>query len=178
MPPNAHELYEQYYERVVRYLARKHQFTLDEARDLAQDVFVSVLRHMEQKPIAAPWLFLKTAAHNRAVNEIRARGIHRKTQSGSADAIPRLTEMLLHDFWNADTPPSPEALTLVNERSVHLRDEIEKLSPAQRPCLLLWLEGLSYEEIAVALHVSVDAVRTRLRDARKLLSSRLRPGGG
>lgn len=178
MPTDARELVEQYYERVVRYLVRKHQFNVEEARDLAQDVFVSVFRHMEQKPIAAPWLFLKTAAHHRAVNEIRSRSIHRKTESGSADAIPRLTEMVLHDFWNDQTPPSPEAMAAWSQQSARLRDEIEKLPATLRPCLLLWLEGLSYEEIAVALRLTVDAVRTRLRDAKKLLANRLRPGGG
>lgn len=178
MPPDARELYEQYYERVVRYLVRRYQFTLEEARDLAQDVFLRVFRHMEQKPIVAPWLFLKTAAHNRAVNEIRARGIHRRTESGSADAIPHLTEILLKDFWTAETPPSPETLATWNERSAQLHVEIDKLPATLRPSLLLWLEGLSYGEIAIALRVSVDAVRTRLRDAKKLLATRLRAEGG
>lgn len=178
MPTDARELVEQYYERVVRYLVRKHQFNVEEARDLAQDVFVSVFKHMEQKPIAAPWLFLKTSAHHRAVNEIRSRTTHRKTEKGSADAIPRLAEMLLHDFWNDQSPPSPETLAARNQQAARLRDEIEKLPTTLRPCLLLWLEGLSYEEIAVALRLTVDAVRTRLRDAKKLLANRLRPGGG
>jgi len=178
MPPDARELYEQYYERVVRYLVRKHQFTPDEARDLAQDVFVRVFKSMEKTPIAAPWLFLKTAAHNRAVNEIRSRGIRRRTESGSADAIPGLHEVLLKDFWTAETPPSPEIQAMLHERSAQLHEEIDNLPASLQPCLRLWLEGLAYEEIAIALHLSVDAVRTRLRDAKKLLGERLRAGGG
>ncbi|HEX7152298.1 MAG TPA: RNA polymerase sigma factor [Thermoanaerobaculia bacterium] len=178
MPTDRRALYEDYYPRVVGYLVKKFEFTVDEARDLAQDVFVSVFRHMEQKPIAAPWLFLKTAAHHRAVNEIRSRSIHRKTESGSSDAIPHLAEMLLHDFWNGETPPSPENLATLSEQAARLHDEIEQLPASLRPSLRLWLEGASYEEIGTALRLTVDAVRTRLRDARKLLVNRMRPGGG
>lgn len=173
-----HDLYLQYYERVVGYLVRKHQFPVDEARDLAQDVFIRVFRHMEKSPIAAAWLFLKATAHNVAVNEIRSRSIHRRTLIGSADALPKLAETVRHAFWTDEDPPSPETEAQQQEEATLLRDAIEALPATLRVCLLLRLDGLSYEEIAVALHITVDAVRTRLRDAKKLLLSRMRPGGG
>ena len=179
MPPDPrHDLYVKYYERAVRYLVRKHQFTPEEARDLAQDVFVSVFRHMETKAIAAQWLFVKAIAHNRAVNEFRRRMTHRRTETGSADAMPNLADTLLHDFWTDEAPPSPETEISQKEQSARLRVAIEELPDSQRACVLLRLNGLSYEEIAVALHISADAVRTRLRDAKRLLVSRMRPGGG
>ncbi len=176
MPTDARELYELYYDRVVRYLVRKFEFPVEEARDLAQDVFVGVLKHMQRKPIAAPWLFLKTAAHNRAVNEIRSRSTHRKTETGSADALPHLSDMLLRDFWNGEVPRSPEVLAAWAQQASRLHDEIANLPATLCPSLLLWLDGLSYEEIANALRLSVDAVRTRLRDAKKQVADRLRPG--
>src|SRR5688572_9350487 len=135
MPTDRHNLYQEYYPRVVGYLVKKYHFTVDEARDLAQDVFVGVFRHMEQKPIAAPWLFIKTAAHHRAVNEIRSRSIHRKSAIGPPNALPRLTLMLLHDFWNVEAPPSPDVLAMLRQRAAQLHDEIENLPPSLRPSL-------------------------------------------
>ncbi|HYH09188.1 MAG TPA: RNA polymerase sigma factor [Thermoanaerobaculia bacterium] len=171
-----HDVYMQYYERVVRYLVRKHDFTVEEARDLAQDVFLSVFRHMEQKPIVAMWLFLKTTAHNRAVNEVRSRIIRRRTDSGSADVLPNLDERLLHDFWTDEPPLSPEAEVSRKEEWTRVRDAIEKLPETYRRCVLLRLEGLSYDEIGVAMRISTHAVRTRLRDAKKLLRKWLSGG--
>jgi DNA-directed RNA polymerase specialized sigma24 family protein len=40
------------------------------------------------------------------------------------------------------------------------------------------MHGLAYEEIAVALGITVNAVKTRLRDAKKLLLSRMGVRGG
>ncbi|MDQ3279787.1 MAG: RNA polymerase sigma factor [Acidobacteriota bacterium] len=171
-PPHdeRHDIFEQYYDRVVAYLVRKFGFDSEEARDLAQDVFVSVFRHMEQqKPIGAMWLFLKTTAHNRAVNEIRSRSIRRRSESGSADALPNLDDVLLHDFWSDEPPASPESQVSRSQDWVRLRDAIEKLPDTYRQCVLLRLDELSYEEIGIAMHVSTDTVRTRLRDAKKLL---------
>ena len=173
-----HDLYVKYYDRVVRYLVGKHRFTVEEARDLAQDVFLRVFRHMEREPLDSPWFFLRTTAHNTAVNEIRKRVTRRQSESGSADALPQLEETALRDFWNDGKPLSPEDLASGNEESALLRTAIETLSPPLRQCLLLRLDGLSYEEIATALRVSEDVVRTRLRDAKRLLIDRLRPGGG
>ena len=176
MADERHEIYVQYYERVIRYLVRKYEFTPDESRDIAQDVFVSVFRHMEQKPIAAMWLFLKTAAHNRAVNEIRSRIIRRRTGSGSADVLPNLDDTVLHDFWTDEAPLSPEAEISRKEEWTRVRDAIEKLPDTLRPCVLLRLEGLSYDDVAAALRISTNAVRTRLRDAKKMLRNWLTGG--
>ena len=177
MPDERHDIYVQYYPRVVAYLVHKHHFTPEEARDIAQDVFVSVFRHMKDKPITAMWLFLKTTAHNRAANEFRSREIHRRTASGSADAMPHLNDVLLRDFWTDDVPPSPETAASRNEESALLRDAILRLPAALRGCVLLRLDGLSYEEVAQAMRITENAVRTRLRDAKRTLSSWLRRGG-
>lgn len=170
-----HELYEEYYGRVVAYLNAKFQFTLEEARDLAQDVFFRVFSRVQEVP-NAPWLFLKTAAHNRAVNEIRTRRLHRKTSGKSAEEIPDLQDRLLRDFFTDLAPASPETEAISSELQEKLCAEIENLPASLRSCVLLWLNALSYEQIAAALRITTDAVRTRLRDARQLLRTRM--GGG
>jgi RNA polymerase sigma factor (sigma-70 family) len=176
-PDERHEIYVRYYERVVRYLVARFDFSVDDARDLAQDVFLSVFSHMDQQPIVAMWRFLVTAAHHRAVNEIRSRIGRRRREIGSLEAVENFSEILLHDFWTDEAPPSPEIVAIVSQESELLREAIEELSPTLRPCVLLRLRGLSYEEIASALVITVNAVRTRLRDAKKILLSRMRSGG-
>jgi DNA-directed RNA polymerase specialized sigma24 family protein len=59
------------------------------------------------------------------------------------------------------------------DRHRRLFDTIAGLPPGQRECTLLWLEDFQYDEIARALRITVDAVKSRLRDARKLLRARL-----
>ena len=171
-----HNLYEQYYQRVVSYLVKKWGFTSEEARDLAQDVFVSVFRHMEHEAIVAMWPFIKTTAHHRAVNEIRKHSIHRKSEAGSLEEL-ELSDAVLRDIWTDRPTPTPEMEAMRNEQAEQLRDAIAGLSPSLRSCVLLRIRGKSYEEIAAILRITVNAVKTRLRDAKKQLIARLGPGG-
>jgi RNA polymerase sigma factor (sigma-70 family) len=160
------ELYE-YYGRLVRYLVRAFNFKDEDARDIAQEVFLRVLVR-EEKP-DNPWIFLKTAAHNRAVNVIRGEVGHRRWRAGSVDSLPNLSETFLRDLWTNEPPPSPETIASGNEEAAKLSEAIQKLPEPLRQCLLLWMNGLSYSQIAGALRITVEAVRTRLRDAKRRL---------
>lgn len=171
-----HDLYVLHYAPVVRYLVKKFGFQLEEARDMAQDVFLSVFMIMDQRPITAIWPFLKTTAHHRAVNEFRRRGIHRRTESGSADAIPSLSETAMSDLWTGEASPSPETEAIHTEQATQLRKAIEELPPGLRSCVLLRCSDFSYEQIAAALQITPNAVKTRLRDAKKLLVARIGAG--
>jgi len=59
-------------------------------------------------------------------------------------------------------------------RRKKLHDAIAALPEGQRHAIQLWLDGFQYTEIAHALRVSVDAVKSRLRDAKRHVD--LRPG--
>jgi RNA polymerase sigma factor (sigma-70 family) len=58
-------------------------------------------------------------------------------------------------------------------RRKQVHDAIAALPPGQRQCLQLWMDGFAYSEISAALHISLDAVKSRLRDAKRHLRSRL-----
>ena len=58
-------------------------------------------------------------------------------------------------------------------RSKRLRDSIAGLPPGSRECIQLWLDEFTYDEIAKFLRITVDAVKSRLRDARKTLRAKL-----
>ena len=54
-----------------------------------------------------------------------------------------------------------------------LYDAIAELPEGQRQSLQLWLDGFRYREISSVLGISPEAVKSRLRDAKNHLRSRL-----
>lgn len=54
-----------------------------------------------------------------------------------------------------------------------LHDAIAALPEGQRHAIQLWLDGFHYSDIAHALRISVDAVKSRLRDAKRHLRPRI-----
>jgi RNA polymerase sigma-70 factor (ECF subfamily) len=54
-----------------------------------------------------------------------------------------------------------------------LRKEMEALSPEQRQCLDLKIEGYSYEETAVRTGLPVEAVKSHLQNGRRMLWSKM-----
>jgi RNA polymerase sigma factor (sigma-70 family) len=57
--------------------------------------------------------------------------------------------------------------------AAHLvRQEMEKLSPEQRQCLELKIDGYSYEETAARTGLSLQAVKSHLQNGRRMLWAR------
>ncbi|HXH41975.1 MAG TPA: sigma-70 family RNA polymerase sigma factor [Thermoanaerobaculia bacterium] len=54
-----------------------------------------------------------------------------------------------------------------------LHDAIAELPESQRQSVQLWLDGFKYREISNVLGISPEAVKSRLRDAKNHLRSRL-----
>ena len=54
-----------------------------------------------------------------------------------------------------------------------LYEAAAELPEGQKQCLGLWLGGFKYDEVAAVLGLTVDAVKSRLRDAKKQLRVRL-----
>jgi DNA-directed RNA polymerase specialized sigma24 family protein len=57
-----------------------------------------------------------------------------------------------------------------------LHDAIAVLPEGQRHAVELWLDGFQYADIAQVLRVSVDAVKSRLRDAKRQLRANIDDG--
>jgi RNA polymerase sigma factor (sigma-70 family) len=112
---------------------------------------------------------LATIAKTILLNRVRAR----QTQKRNA----RMVEIDDPDLIFAE-PPAPEELDYADRkaeeaRQMRLRAAIESLPPGQRECLRLRMQGLTYEEIAKTLGISLDAVKSRLRDATRTLREQL-----
>jgi RNA polymerase sigma-70 factor (ECF subfamily) len=162
-------IYRKYYGRVWRYY-RSFRVADDEAHDLAQDAFKRFYEHMHQfrgEPEAV-WSFLKTIAHNIYLNRIRARA----TGKRNGTVIDIDDPDVGFDLAAPEEPDLPEREYQALRRK-RVREAIAELSEGQQQVLRLWVRGLKYTQIAAALRVSVDAVKSRLRDARKHLRARL-----
>jgi RNA polymerase sigma factor (sigma-70 family) len=70
--------------------------------------------------------------------------------------------------------PSPQEEVEAQELRDLLTEAVESLPPGYRECLVLReVEGLSYEEIASVMGITVEAVRSRLARARQHIRQKL-----
>lgn len=162
-------IYRKYYGRVYRFFL-SCRVADDEAQDLSQDTFRRFYEHMNRfrgEP-AAVWSFLEKTARNLLLNRIRAQRTGKRNGLTVDIDDPDIS-------FEIAAPEEPDYGEREHEalRRTSVREATAELSEGQRQCLELLLEGLKYTEIAAALNISVDAVKSRLRDAKKLLRSRL-----
>jgi RNA polymerase sigma-70 factor, ECF subfamily len=146
------------------------------AEDLAQDVFLRVWRARKNyQPTArfATWLF--HIAHNVASNANRDRKRRKEFQVANPDpnqsAVFSIEQMAM-----ASTGAMPVRKLDKVERADMVRMAVEALNDRQRMALLLCkFEGLSYQEIADTMELSVQAVKSLLSRARVNLKTLLEP---
>jgi len=139
----------------LRRFARALTHDVIAADDLVQDCLTRALGKLhlwEEGTDLRAWLF--TILHNQHVNHIR-----RKVREGAAVGLSEREPLLSHAAQQG--------------RRLELRDlerAIGKLPDAQRSVILLiGLEGMRYEEVAVVLNVPVGTIRSRLSRARESL---------
>jgi RNA polymerase sigma-70 factor (ECF subfamily) len=140
--------------RLRRY-ARALTRDVTAADDLVQDCLARALSkvHLWQEGTdLRAWLF--TILHNQYVNHVR-RAVREGTAVGLSESEPSLTSQ----------PNQNKRLELRD-----LERAIAKLPEEQRAVLLLvGLEGMRYEEVAVVLDVPVGTIRSRLSRGREML---------
>ena len=152
------ELFEQYYDSLVRMLYRRTG-DRDRAEDLAQETFARAVAAPPDNP--RPWLFAV------ALNLVREDG-RRAVRQG------RRLELLRAD----DPPPQgPDEDFDRNERSAAVRAALATLGERDREALLLKAEGFNYDEIASTLGLSKGAIGTTLARARRRLVEAYRSDG-
>jgi RNA polymerase sigma factor (sigma-70 family) len=161
------KIYRQRYARVFRFFT-KQGVAHDAANDLAQETFKRLFEYMRQLRNEDEWPFLQTIAKTVLLNWARGRNAGKR--KGKIVAID--------DPDVGYEPPAVEARDYAEEQEHALRrrllhDAIAQLPEGQRQCLLLWLGDLKYGEIADTLRISMDAVKSRLRDAKKDLRAKL-----
>jgi RNA polymerase sigma-70 factor (ECF subfamily) len=150
--PDADALFAQHRDGVFRYL-RRFVGQADVAQDLTQEVFLRVTRAgapAVDNSRARAWIF--RIARNLALNHLR-----------DGRRRPRTIELL------------ESAGPATQELSAALDEALDSLPVTDRHVFLMReTSGLSYEDIAAASELSVEAVRARLRRTRQHLRERLR----
>lgn len=160
-------IYRRFYARVHRFY-RTCDVADEEAHDLSQDAFKRFYEKFDLYRGEAGWSYLEAIARSVLYNWLRAQ----KTVKRSVALVEIDDPEIVFD------PPAPEQLDYADRQEVQARrarlaHAVAELAQGQRDCLRLRIQGLAYEEIATALRVSVDAVKSRLRDAKRHLRERL-----
>lgn len=148
----------------------------ESAEDLAQEVFLRVFRaRANYLPDArfATWLF--TIATNAASNARRAKGKRLEVgvpQGNLGDTSPLTLEQLAQ----AASGAMPTRIVDKLEAAGVVRLAMESLGERQRAALLLsQFEGMSYQDIADTMEITIPAVKSLLSRARVNLRDILTP---
>jgi len=169
--PGFEKIYTDFQPKILRYLA--HLVGEHEAEDLTQETFVKVNRALgdfrgESK--LSTWLY--RVATNTALDKLRSPSFR---QSASPDLI-EIDETPIDDrnTWTGEKTPLIEQQIYRKEMNDCIAGYIERLPENYRMVLVLSeMEGLSNNEIAEILGVSLDTVKIRLHRGKAKLKQEL-----
>src|ERR1041384_8248920 len=146
----------------------------EEARDLTQETFLRVfqsINHFRGESDLRTWIY--RIAINQARNRWRWWRRRRRDMTVSIDA-PHADGTSLAGTLKSDNGRNPETDALAHERERALRKALSSLKRVYREAVVLRdIEGFAYEEIAVALDISIGTVKSRLARGRQELRRKL-----
>jgi RNA polymerase sigma-70 factor (ECF subfamily) len=158
------------YERKIFRLTMNITRNREDAEDAMQDAFMKAFAHLDNfQEDSRFYTWLVRIAANEALMRLRKRRPNQVSLDepieGDDDLIPREIE---------DWGPSPEQRYAQSEMHEILSQVIDQLEPDFRVVFVLRdVEGLSTEETAAAMGISVPAVKSRLLRARLKLRQKL-----
>ena len=143
-----------------------------DAPDVAQEVFLKVFRNIgsfRRDSSLKTWIY--RIAVNEARNQRRWFSRHRRQEVG-LDADPG--EAYGYQDWLPDPGRSPFDAAVDRETVELIEAALAKVNPTFRAALVLReIEGLSYEEIAEILDISLGTVKSRILRGRDSLKKQL-----
>jgi len=145
-------IHDRYRTRLFAYARQMLAGSRQDAEDALQDVFVraySALRANDRDVSLRAWLY--RVAHNRCIDELRR----------PAPPPPETFELI--------RPPASDPIVKTEQRESlrRLVADVQRLPEQQRSALLMReLSGMSYDDLAVVLDVTVPAVKSLLVRAR------------
>lgn len=142
-----------------------------DAQDVVQETYIRVWKNISSLRDfrAAPaWIF--RVARNVAYDSLR-KNSRRRAVSLDAPVAEGLSS--LHELLQS-SDKGPESSALTRELAQTALEAVAKLKEKHRTVLLLReVDGMSYEEIAMAVGCSIGTVESRIFRARKALSKKL-----
>jgi RNA polymerase sigma-70 factor, ECF subfamily len=151
-------LYQRFFDRAVAYVMSLG-VAREDARDLAQETFVRVYRSMEQYRGEAEWGYIQTTARRLTLNKFRDDLAQKRKVSMALTTEEELANV-------ADRKLSPEQLAVVHQSLDRALAAVDELPEEKRDCVLWFLGGYTYSEMAQILGVSEVTVKSRLHEAR------------
>jgi len=159
------EIFDQYRQKVYR-IAYGVVREREEALDIVQEVFIKLFRSIRQfQGKSRFYTYLYRMTMNTAIDHTRKM---KKVPSSSVDDEEGLQ---LSD----DAERRPDRILDQKELEARVKWAMDQLSPDQKAALIFReLEGLSYQEIAVATGCSIGTVMSRLHYGRKKVQELLK----
>ena len=163
------ELVGRYEGRLVNYLYRLLR-SLDDAHDLAQEVFLKVYQALDRfdpRYRFSTWIF--RVAQNAAIDQIRRQRLKLVSMRRESEEDGEGRD------WEFPSPrPTPYGDLRNRERGAAIQEAVDALPWEYRELILLRHFGeLSYEEIATLKRLPLGTVKNKLFRARQLLKERL-----
>jgi RNA polymerase sigma-70 factor, ECF subfamily len=164
----AYEVLIHRFERPVYNLVARLTDDPADALDVVQEVFLKVFRnidHFRGDSSLKTWVY--RIAVNEARNQRRWFGRHRRQE---VTIEPEAADEHGYADWMTDPGRSPLEVTLDHEQRALIEEALSEVNPAFRAALVLReMEGLSYDEIAVVLDISLGTVKSRILRGREAL---------
>ncbi len=160
-----------YQQRIFKLVSR-YVWNREEARDVTQEVFVRAYRAIGSfRGDSEFYTWLYRIAVNAAKNAVGT-ATRNPVEGGLDIDDPEIGEIRT----KLTDVSSPEHLLCAEDLKRTINDAIGAL-PAElrRAILLREIEGMSYEEIANAMHCPVGTVRSRIFRAREAIFIRIKP---
>ncbi len=149
----------------------------EEARDVTQETFLRIYRHFDRfRGEASLKTWVCRIAVNQALNSQRWWKRRRRAETHSLDEPLALEgdDRLSLGATLASTADSPETAAIAHERLQQLERALGELKKDFRIAVALRdIEGMSYEEIASILAISVGTVKSRIARGREMLRAHL-----
>jgi len=149
-------------------LALNYVKSQEEAKDLAQDIFVTVYRSLpklREKEKFTSWLYQIAINHCRnRYKKLRRRGYFNNISLDDEES-----------FLQIPGDEGPE-ISLQRKNTINLvRSTIDSMSEAEKEIILLRdVQELAYEEISTILDIPLGTVKSKLNRARTSLKDRLK----
>jgi RNA polymerase sigma-70 factor (ECF subfamily) len=163
------------YQRRIQRLIGRMVRDVDLVEDIAQETFLSAYRALPQfrgESQFYTWLY-RIAVNTAKKNLLQLKRNPTVLESFSSDDGDDETSWRKSEPTSDETPESilaaKEIAAAVNNAMAELSDEL------RRAVALREIEGLSYEEIALALDCPIGTVRSRIFRARESISAKLKP---
>lgn len=160
------------YQIKIAHLVARYVRNQGDVEDVVQETFIKAYRAIGRfRGDSQFYTWLYRIAVNTAKNYLVAAG--RRPPGQDIDAVDAVQSHAGHPLRETNTP---EASLRRDQLAARIRQAIDALPPELREAIILReLEGMNYEEIALAMECPIGTVRSRIFRAREAIEKEIRP---